>query len=57
MKRQCIEKDETIVKYYVLSDKNQLFASIYLLNLPKEEELKALIEQDRQRFELGNPIV
>ena len=49
------EKDETIVKYSVLSDKNQLFASKYLLYLPKEEELKALIEQDRQRFELDNP--
>lgn len=52
----CTEKDETIVKYSVLSDKNQLFASKYLLYLPKEEELKALIEQDRQRFELNNPI-
>ncbi len=51
----CTEKDETIVKYSVLSDKNQLFASKYLLYLPKEEELKAIIEQDRQRFELDNP--
>ncbi|QNN40288.1 PDDEXK nuclease domain-containing protein [Pedobacter roseus] len=51
----CTEKDETIVKYSVLSDKNQLFASKYLLYLPKEEELKAIIEQDRQHFELDNP--
>lgn len=51
----CTEKDETIVKYSVLSDKNHLFASKYLLYLPKEEELKAMIEQDRQRFELDNP--
>jgi predicted nuclease of restriction endonuclease-like (RecB) superfamily len=50
----CTEKDETIVKYSILSDKNQLFASKYLLYLPKEEELKAIIEQDRQRFELDN---
>jgi len=50
----CTEKDETIVKYSVLSDKNQLFASKYLLYLPKEEELKAIIEQDRQHFELDN---
>lgn len=48
----CSEKDETIVKYSVLKDKNQLFASKYLLYLPKEEELKELIEQDRLRFEL-----
>lgn len=50
----CTEKDETIVKYSVLSDKNQLFASKYLLYLPKEEDLKAIIEQERQRFELDN---
>jgi len=50
----CTEKDETIVKYSILSDKNQLFASKYLLYLPKEEQLKAIIEQDRQRFELDN---
>lgn len=50
----CTEKDETIVKYSVINDKNQLFASKYLLYLPKEEELKAIIEQDRQRFELDN---
>lgn len=50
----CSEKDETIVKYSVLNDKNNLFASKYLLFLPKEEELKQLIEQDRLNFELDN---
>ena len=50
----CSEKDETIVKYSVLNDKNNLFASKYLLYLPKEEELKQLIEQDRLKFELDN---
>ncbi|WP_027380028.1 PDDEXK nuclease domain-containing protein [Chryseobacterium daeguense] len=49
----CSEKDETIVKYSVLNDKNNLFASKYLLYLPKEEELKHIIDQDRIRFELG----
>lgn len=48
----CSEKDETIVKYSVLSDKNKLFASKYLLYLPKEEELKQLVENDRLQFEL-----
>jgi predicted nuclease of restriction endonuclease-like (RecB) superfamily len=48
----CSEKDETIVKYSVLNDKNNLFATKYLLYLPKEEELKQIIEQDRLRFEL-----
>jgi predicted nuclease of restriction endonuclease-like (RecB) superfamily len=50
----CSEKDETIVKNSVLNDKNNLFASKYLLYLPKEEELKQLIEQDRLNFELDN---
>jgi hypothetical protein len=50
----CSEKDETIVKYSILNDRNNLFASKYLLYLPKEEELKALVEQDRMRFELDN---
>jgi len=50
----CSQKDETIVKYSVLNDKNNLFASKYLLYLPKEEELIKLIEQDRLNFELDN---
>lgn len=52
----CSEKDETIVKYSVLSDKNQLFASKYLLYLPKEEELKLLIENEKLKFELDKNI-
>lgn len=48
----CTEKDETIVKYSVLNDKNNLFASKYILYLPKEEELRQIIDQDRVRFEL-----
>lgn len=50
----CSEKDETIVKYSVLADKKSVFASQYLLYMPKEEDLKALIEGDIQRFELDN---
>ncbi|WP_343696755.1 PDDEXK nuclease domain-containing protein [Flavobacterium sp.] len=50
----CSEKDETIVKYSVLADKKSVFASQYLLYMPKEEELKALIESDIQKFELDN---
>lgn len=50
----CTEKDETIVKYSVLAENEQLFASKYRLYLPKEEELKRLIEQDRINFELDH---
>jgi predicted nuclease of restriction endonuclease-like (RecB) superfamily len=52
----CTEKDETIVKYSMLSESQKLFASKYRLYLPKEEELKQLIEQDRIRFELENDL-
>jgi predicted nuclease of restriction endonuclease-like (RecB) superfamily len=50
----CSEKDETIVKYSVLNDKNNIYASKYLFYLPKEEELKQIIEQDRLNFELDS---
>lgn len=50
----CTEKDETIVKYSVLAENEQLFASKYRLYLPKEEELRQLIEQDRINLELDN---
>lgn len=47
----CTEKNDTIVKYSVLAENEKLFASKYHLYLPKEDELKQLIEQDRIRFE------
>ncbi len=47
----CTDKDETIVRYSVMAENKNLFASRYRLYLPKEEELKALIEQDRQKLE------
>lgn len=50
----CTEKDETIVKYSVLSENEKLFASKYRLYLPNENELKQLIETDRVKFELDN---
>ncbi|MCC6410702.1 MAG: DUF1016 family protein [Saprospiraceae bacterium] len=39
----CTEKDETIVRYSVLKDNEQLFASQYKLYLPTEAELAAEI--------------
>ena len=37
----CADKDETLVRYSVLSESQQLFASKYRLVLPSEEELQA----------------
>ncbi|MEW5746462.1 MAG: PDDEXK nuclease domain-containing protein [Nitrospirota bacterium] len=46
----CTEKDETIVKYSVLEESRQLFASKYRLVLPTEDELRAEIERERRLF-------
>jgi predicted nuclease of restriction endonuclease-like (RecB) superfamily len=42
----CAEKDETIVKYSVLAENSQIFASKYRLVLPTEEELTAELERN-----------
>ncbi|MFN8394744.1 MAG: PDDEXK nuclease domain-containing protein [Bacteroidia bacterium] len=45
----CAEKDETIVKYSVLAESKQIFASQYLLYLPQVAELQRIIDQGRER--------
>lgn len=47
----CTEKDKTIVKYSLLNDSNQIFASKYMLYLPTEQELKKEIERQRIQIE------
>jgi predicted nuclease of restriction endonuclease-like (RecB) superfamily len=47
----CSQKNEAVVKYSVLKDSQQLFASRYLTFLPTEQELKAEIEKDREIIE------
>ena len=47
----CAEKNETMAKYSVLSDKDNLFASKYMLYLPTEEELKMELERERAFIE------
>lgn len=39
----CSQNDETVVKYSMLAESRQLFASQYQLYMPTEEELKRLI--------------
>ena len=46
----CADKDETIVKYSVLNDSQQMFASKYLPYMPSEEELKREIENSTLRL-------
>jgi len=47
----CTEKDKTIVKYSLLNDSKQIFASKYMTYLPTEQELKVEIERERQQVE------
>ena len=47
----CTERDNTIVKYSVMNDSNQLFASKYKLYLPTEEELINELETSRKQIE------
>jgi len=50
----CREKDNTVVKYSVIDDNENLFVSKYQLYLPTQEELKAEIEKDLLELELQN---
>jgi predicted nuclease of restriction endonuclease-like (RecB) superfamily len=43
----CTERDETIVKYSVLSENRRIFASKYKTILPTEEELAEMIDKSR----------
>ena len=45
----CADKDETVVKYSVLKDSEQLFASRYKTILPTEEELARELEYETVR--------
>lgn len=47
----CAERDETVVRYSVLNDSRQLFASKYLPYLPTEEELKRELENTGRTLE------
>lgn len=47
----CAQKDASVVRYSVLAENEQLFASKYRLVLPTEDELRA--ELDRERALLG----
>ncbi|MFH2064920.1 MAG: PDDEXK nuclease domain-containing protein [Pseudomonadota bacterium] len=48
----CTKKDRTIVKYSVLNENRQLFASKYMLYLPTEEELEREVEREKRLIEM-----
>lgn len=47
----CSDKNDTMVKYSVLSENNHLFASKYMLYMPTEDELKKELERERKILE------
>lgn len=47
----CSSKNEAVVKYSVLSEHSQIFASKYLLELPSPELLQAEILRERRELE------
>ncbi len=48
----CTDKEETVVKYSMLNDSKQLFASKYQMYLPTEKQLTEWIENDKTIIEL-----
>ncbi|MEA3501050.1 MAG: PDDEXK nuclease domain-containing protein, partial [Candidatus Marinimicrobia bacterium] len=47
----CADKNESVAKYSVLSEREQIFASKYMLYLPTEKELEDEIERERLLIE------
>ena len=47
----CAHKDKSVVRYSVLHGHEQLFASKYKLILPSEEELRAELVREQERFD------
>jgi predicted nuclease of restriction endonuclease-like (RecB) superfamily len=48
----CTKKDSTVVKYSLLNESKQIFASKYMTYLPTEEELQKEIERERKEIEM-----
>jgi hypothetical protein len=46
----CTDTDNTIARYSVLNDSDQLYAAKYMTYMPTEEELKQEIEQQKEFF-------
>jgi predicted nuclease of restriction endonuclease-like (RecB) superfamily len=47
----CAQKNDTLVHYATRSLSQQIFVSKYLVNLPKEEELKIFIEREQANLD------
>ena len=52
----CDHKDQSMVRYSVLHDSEQLFASKYRLVLPSEDELRAEIAREREAIDAASSL-
>jgi len=50
----CTEKSATVVKYSVINDNLNLFATRYMQYLPSEAELIEEIEREKSKFNLSD---
>ena len=52
----CSDKSKTMVKYTLLDDNNQIFASKYKLYLPTEKELREEIERKKEQIKISKKL-
>jgi len=52
----CSDKNQTMVKYSLLSESKRIFASKYKLYLPTEKELKAEIEREKNILQIESKL-
>ena len=52
----CTDTDSTVIRYSILNDNKNLFASKYVNYLPSEEELINEIERQKILFEINNEV-
>lgn len=50
----CADRNETVVKYSILKDNENLFATKFMSYLPTEEELIKEIEAGRRQIETND---
>lgn len=53
----CTDKNKTMVKYALLENSKNIFASKYKLYLPTEEELKKELERERKLIEIERKLM
>ena len=46
----CANKNESLVKYATTGLSQQIFVNKYLVSLPKEEDLKRIIDEEQEKF-------